>query len=162
MLTPYDIIKESVHFTLCSTLAKGAVFVIVFAWYDAHCPDLGLNPNYARIAGMRSHDWDHHKDRITPVLVEVMPRILELHKKRIARVEKNARNATHARAVKQQRYKEKRQTEVFRDDDSGHTAVQPILLSEKKWNSGQSDLTSVKRVKAAKPMQLTGVTFKDK
>jgi len=158
-LDPYTLIRKSKHLHLCTPLARGAAIMILLDWFHAGCPDLGLNPSYARIVGIRSCDWDNHKDSILRVFQEVMPELLRLNDKRKKRIEKRQIGALNMRT---KHAKKKQESDFLTDAKSFHAPVNPVNFSAKKWNEGRSDQTDVQRAKAKKRTELAGVTFTDK
>lgn len=147
MYNPYDAIKNSVHIRLCGGLAKGAVYTILFAWYEAGCPELHANTNYQQIAGLSNKNWADNQDRIMATVHEIMPNLLKIHKDKSKALQSRQRAAELAR---QSTRRARAKQSAFADKETGSMEIQPINFSEKKWNEKRSDQVEVERVKQAK------------
>lgn len=148
---PYDAIKHSVHLPLCGLLATGACYKIMFAWYEADCPDLHPNTNYQQIAGLSNRSWEENEDRIMAVLNECMPQMREICKKNRIAAENRRKALDRAReATRRARAKQP----SFADKETESVEIRPINFSEKKWNEGRSDQIEVERVKQAKKLSI--------
>lgn len=145
---PLQLIYKHPMMPLAAPLARGAIYTILAAWYEAGCPDLGDHPDYAGIAGMRSNDWDRHKKIMFVILADTLPKIKEFWEHDGSRLKTKRETAANARKylVKKKILQKDRKAGLLDKEDTGKVLVSPLRPKPKAFREGWSDSSERARI----------------